>query len=318
MDVSTFEKLNLSPVRVSVIMGVYNQMDKAALDMAVDSILRQTLRDFEFIIYDDGSVPEAARYVYEQGKKDPRIRVYGVDRNQGLAFSLNSCAALARGAYIARMDADDIAREDRLERQYRFLEEHPEMDWCGSNAYLFDGQEVWGVRVMPELPVAEDFLRFSPYIHPTVMYRRELLRSQHYDTGSSTLHCEDYEIFMRLLRKGYRGCNLQENLLYYRENMDSYGRRTLERRLNEAKIRYHNFRNLGILFPKGWLYVLRPIAGILAPNWLIAAIKKKESGQGYDSGNDKTAVLSTLDRAKPGPDYSNPKRYDSESRLGTR
>ena len=278
-------------LKVSVIMGVYNQMDSAALDLAVDSILKQTLKDFEFIIYDDGSVPEAAHYIREQEKKDLRIRVFGVEQNHGLAFSLNSCAELARGKYIARMDADDIAREDRLEEQSRFLDEHPEFDWCGSNAYLFDGKEVWGSRVMPEHPAADDYLRFSPYIHPTVMYRRELLECNHYSTENATLHCEDYEIFMRLFRKGYHGYNIQDNLLYYRENMDSYGRRTLKRRVNEAKVRYQNFRSLGILFPKGWLYVLRPLAGVLIPKRVIAAIKKKESDHLYAARSGETAVL---------------------------
>ena len=275
--------------KVSVIMPVYNQMDADALNLAVDSILRQSMKDFEFIIYDDGSVIEAAQHIQDQWLKDTRIKICGVEDNRGLAFSLNACAELAKGQYIARMDADDIARFDRLEHQCRYLDTHPEIGWCGSNAVLFDGEAIWGSRVMPEYPEANDYLRYSPYIHPSVMYRRELLEKYHYSTKDEARQCEDYEIFMRLYRDGHRGCNIQEPLLCYRENKESYARRTLKRRLNEVRVRHENFRKLGILFPKGWLYVLRPIAGALAPNWMIAAIKKKESERAHvTSSKDRT------------------------------
>ena len=277
MEVQAADRRTTKPVKVSVIMGVYNQLDRAALDRAVDSILNQTLQDFEFIIYDDGSVPEGHQHIREQGRKDPRIRIYGQEQNNGLAFSLNVCAELAEGEYIARMDADDIARADRLEKQCAFLDENTAFDWCGSNASLFDGDRVWGHRVMPEHPEAEDYLRFSPFIHPSVMYRRRLLQKYQYSTDDATLRCEDYEIFMRLFLAGHRGYNLQEELLSYCENMQSYERRTLRHRFNESRIRYHSFREMGILFPRGWLYVLRPLLGAAVPAKVIAFLKKRES-----------------------------------------
>lgn len=283
-------------VKVSVIMGVYNQMDKNTLNWAVESILAQTMSDFEFIIYDDGSVPEAAVYIRNLEKKDPRIRVFGHEQNHGLAFSLNICAKLANGTYIARMDADDYARRDRLEVQCRYLDEHPDIDWCGSNAYLFDGSRVWGSRKMPEYPAQEDYLRFSPYIHPTVMYRSELLEKYRYSTEKSALYCQDYEIFMRLYRDGYQGYNIQDTLLYYREDMGSYNRRTFSHRLNETKIRYQNFKKMNILFPKGWLFVLRPLVGAIVPNGLIAFLKRKEGERIYGEGEKKTPDISPSNR----------------------
>ena len=95
--------------QVSVIMGVYNQWNRGALQKAVKSILNQTLTDFEFIIYDDGSDPEVAGYIRELEKLDERIVLIGKEENHGLAFSLNMCIGAAKGKYIARMDADDIA-----------------------------------------------------------------------------------------------------------------------------------------------------------------------------------------------------------------
>ena len=107
---------------VSVIMGVYNQWDGQILRDAVNSILNQTFRDFEFIIWDDGSCPEAAENVQALGGLDQRIIIAGREENRGLAFSLNECIRLAKGKYIARMDADDFSMPCRLERQVDFLE----------------------------------------------------------------------------------------------------------------------------------------------------------------------------------------------------
>ena len=121
---------------VSVIMGVYNQWDEKILRDAVNSILNQSFRDFEFIIWDDGSCPEAAGNVQALGGMDQRIIIAGREENRGLAFSLNECIRLARGKYIARMDADDFSLPGRLERQGNFFGEPPGIwlvwDQCGA------------------------------------------------------------------------------------------------------------------------------------------------------------------------------------------
>lgn len=178
--------------QVSVIMGVYNQWNREALQKAVKSILNQTLTDFEFIIYDDGSDPEVAGYIRELEKLDERIVLIGKEENHGLAFSLNMCIGVAKGKYIARMDADDIALPERLQVQYDFMEQHKEYAWCGCNTRLFDENGVWGERKMPELPSDKDYLPFSPFIHPTVMYRRKLFeKNEGYHVSPETLRCED-------------------------------------------------------------------------------------------------------------------------------
>jgi glycosyltransferase involved in cell wall biosynthesis len=106
---------------ISVIMGVYNELNKDILMEAVNSILHQTFEDFEFIIYDDGSCPEAATLLREVEGLDERIKLIGQDENHGLAFSLNACIDEAKGKYIARMDADDISYPERLMKQKKFL-----------------------------------------------------------------------------------------------------------------------------------------------------------------------------------------------------
>lgn len=156
---------------ISVIMGVYNELNKDILMEAVNSILHQTFEDFEFIIYDDGSCPEAATLLREVAGLDERIKLIGQDENHGLAFSLNACIDEAKGKYIARMDADDISYSERLMKQKKFLDKYQEYSWVGCNIDVFDQNGVWGERKMPEFPIEQDYLRFSPYAHPTVMYR---------------------------------------------------------------------------------------------------------------------------------------------------
>ena len=263
---------------ISVVMGVYNQFNKNILLEAVNSILNQSFTDIEFIIYDDGSQPEAAKILNEVTKMDERIVLIGQEKNHGLAFSLNACIEAARGKYIARMDADDISYPDRLQKQKEFLENNPEFAWVGCNIEVCDEAGIWGRREMPEEPEAKDYLKYSPYAHPTVMYRAEIFdTNQGYVDSKEMLRCEDYEIFMRFREAGLRGANLQEYLFCYREDKESYEKRRARYRLNEAKCRYRNFKKMGILFPAGWLFVLRPIAACFIPVRLLAWIKRKES-----------------------------------------
>lgn len=281
-------------IGVSVVMGVYNQRNRQVLLDAVNSILNQTFSDFEFIIYDDGSDETAAEYIRKLRDLDERIILIGKEENHGLAFSLNECIRKANGKYIARMDADDIALPARLEKQVAFLEQHPEYMWCGTNTYLFDADGIWGERKMPEEPQKTDYLKFSPYIHPTVVYRTEIFtQMKGYDESSQTLRCEDYELFMRFHQAGYRGYNIQESLFQYREDKTSFARRSMGFRIQETKLRYRNFKDMHLLFPKGWIYVLRPLVGGLLPDHLLMWLKRKEAKHADTREKEESLVLQT-------------------------
>ena len=267
----------MSNILVTVVMGVYNQHNREELEEAVRSILAQTLQSWELIICDDGSDGEAARNLKAYENRDKRIRVIRHSENRGLAATLNTCIAQAKGKYIARMDADDISRPQRLEKQVRFLEKHIQYAFVGTNADLIDRNGVWGVRVMPERPSRRDFLPFSPFIHPSVMVRREVyLMSGGYYVSRETWRCEDYELFMRLYAQGYQGYNMQERLFCYREDKASYERRKFRYRLDESRIRRRNFKNLGLTGPAVWLYIARPVAAGLLPLPLLMYIKRKQ------------------------------------------
>lgn len=260
---------------ISVIMSIYNQKNKKHLEEAVMSILGQSFTDFEFIIYDDGSDRETAEYLRKYEKLDKRVALISNRVNHGLAYSLNTCIDVARGKYLARMDDDDISDRNRLQIQYDYMEAHPDVAYVGCSARLLDEDGVWGVRRMQERPDASAFLKCSPFIHPTVMIRREVFeKSGAYHDAKEHWRCEDYELFMRLYRLGYKGENIRRELFYYREDRYSYMKRKFRYRVDEFRLRYRNFKELGVLFPFGWLYVLRPLIAAAVPGGLIYRIKK--------------------------------------------
>ncbi len=283
---------------VSVIMGVYNQMDEVVLRQAVNSILNQTYKNLEFLIWDDGSCEEAVAKLLDLKKLDDRIRILKGGTNQGLAHSLNECILRANGKYIARMDADDISSPERIEKQVQFLEGHEEFAWCGTNTELFDENGVWGYRPYPEVPTVKDYYRFSPFVHPSVVFRAEIFdHHRGYLAKEETLRCEDFEIFMHLMRRGLKGYNLQEPLFKYRETKDSYRKRTPKHRINEAKMRYQNYKKMGELFPIGWLFVLRPLVACIVPPFLIVLLKRSEGMINRVDEREKTeSVQANIER----------------------
>lgn len=267
---------------ISVLMGIYNE-NKTYASQAVDSILNQTFTDFEFIICDDGSEPEFYQWLKGYCRKDCRIRLLRSKSNHGLAAALNNGLRYTQGKYIARMDADDRSAKERLARQYAFLESHPAYALTGCSAWMIGDRGTWGIRRMEEMPSKTSFLRTSPFIHPAVMIRREVIQALHgYTEAQAAVRAEDYDFFMRLYAAGFRGYNLQEPLLCYREDGRALKKRKYRYRLNECRVRYHGFRRLGIL--KGnFRYVAKPlIAGLIPPGIMMQIRKYKYAEAGKE------------------------------------
>lgn len=263
-------------VTVSILLGVYNPGNGTRLWQAVESIRQQRFSDWELLLYDDGSTAVGAELIREVGRQDPRICCLRGDQNRGLAHALNVCIRHAAGRFLARMDDDDIALPDRLQKQVAFLQTHPQYHWVGSCAALVDRRGVWGMRMVPPIPQPDDFLFNSPYIHPSVMFRREvLLRAGGYRVSEAVGQCEDYELFMRLHRDGYRGYNLQEPLLWYWEDETSYQKRTYRRRVQEMRVRYRGFQELGILRVHTLPYVVKPLLVGLVPAPVYRYLKRR-------------------------------------------
>lgn len=265
-----WEGINMS--ETSIITGVYNIEHCASFLKAVEGIRRQTYTDFEWILCDDGSTDATWEILCHCAETDNRIRLLKNSKNEGLAASLNKCLLEAEGYYIARQDADDYSKEDRLEKQIAYLKSHPEIGVLGCQAYLFDENGVWGKENYPEVVTKRDFLFTSPYKHGAVVFRRDVLeRTGGYRVAKETRRAEDYDLFMQIHTFG-RGENLTEYLYYFCEDEGSRKRRKYRYRLDEAKVRYRGFKNLNLL-PGGWPYVIKPLLVGLIPEQLLEKIK---------------------------------------------
>ena len=261
--------------KVSVIMGVYNSSNKQMLVEAIESILKQSYTDFEFIICDDGSTDDTFDFLQEYIKKDKRCNLIKNDINSGLAYSLNHCLSVAQGEYIARMDADDISENTRFEEEVKFLEENSGYSIVGTAINLFDEKGIFAKKVLTEKPSKYNMLMNAPFVHPSVMIRTSALKKiGGYRVDKETRRCEDYDLWMRLYAAGEKGYNLSKILFNYREDRISYKKRKYKYRIDEAKVRYKGFKMLGLL-PKGYLYVVKPLVIGLLPQKLVSRIKLK-------------------------------------------
>lgn len=199
---------------VSILMSVHN--DLRYLRESIDSILNQTFGDFEFILIDDGSTDGSGSFL--KNLSDPRVKLIVNASNIGLTASLNLGLKIARGKFLARMDADDISEPLRLERQVEFLEAHPQIGIVGCSRHLID-EEGKTTAIAPaledDLAIRWKCLMGNPFAHPTVMIRRQVLldHSLQYDPSFRT--AQDYELWTRLL-PCTQAANLPETLLRYR------------------------------------------------------------------------------------------------------
>ena len=196
---------------ISVVMPTFNTT-VAVLQEAVESILSQTFRDFEFIIIDDGSTDDS--YDYLCGLHDDRIKLIRNPYNQGITKSLNIGLSHSRGKYIARMDSDDIALPYRLERQFAFMESHPDVIACGSNVEIFGAESFTTHNSVTDMEVYRIRMLFSNPgpIHPTAFLRREQLLRYHIKYDETLIYSQDYGLWVDISRLG-KVCILEEVLL---------------------------------------------------------------------------------------------------------
>lgn len=201
-----------SPPGISVLMTAYNAMPY--LESAVDSILKQTYSNFEFVIVNDGSVDGTQEYL--NSVQDPRIRVFH-EINRGTAGASNFGLSHCNGKYVARMDADDVSMPTRLEKQFEFMESNPEVSLVGTQTQLL-GEKELGMK--PAMPLEHDEIfdalkKLNHGIaHGSCMYRNRLIQQMggYWDTHRTF---DDWDMFLKMGEVG-RLANLPELLYQYR------------------------------------------------------------------------------------------------------
>tara|TARA_B110000003_G_C16589534_1_gene511226 strand:+ start:278 stop:1219 length:942 start_codon:yes stop_codon:yes gene_type:complete len=201
---------------VSVIMSVFNGEDFLA--DAIKSVLRQTFTNFEFIIIDDGSKDSSLVIIQSFQELDPRIKVI-VHKNQGLAKSLNVGIENSIGKYIARIDADDLCYESRLEKQYAFMEENHAVDLIGSSVDVIneDGSITASKKQITDFEnIFKKRFLLSPILHITFFGKRSFFeRNNGY--RDSFVFAQDYDLVLRGIDSGSIILNMEEQLVQYRD-----------------------------------------------------------------------------------------------------
>ncbi len=205
----------MNPI-ISVVMPVYRE-SKEILKASVFSILNQTLKDFEFIIVIDN--PLDKWYIqYLESIKDERIHILVNEKNKGIAESLNRGIKEAKGKYIARMDADDIAHPNRLERELDYLEKN-HLDFIGSFICSFDSKHKNIIRYPKTEKGIQKLIYYrNVFSHPTFFFRKEVYERIHGYTNIP--YVEDYDFIFKTIKAGFKVGNIPEVLLDYRNSED--------------------------------------------------------------------------------------------------
>lgn len=244
--------------KISIIMGIYNCA--STLGESIDSLLNQTYSDWNLIMCDDGSTDDTYNVAEQYRKLYPdKIILIKNNENKGLNCTLNHCLEYAKGEYIARMDGDDISLPRRFEKEVNFLDEHPEYAIVSTPMIHFDEHGEFRRGTGGKEPVLSSLAKETPFCHATCMVRREAYTSVNgYSESPQRLRVEDWDLWIKMYKKGYRGYVLEEPLYMMRDALDAYSRRKFKFRVNEARVSYMAVKSLNLSY-RYYIYILRPI-----------------------------------------------------------
>jgi glycosyltransferase involved in cell wall biosynthesis len=241
----------MTPPRVTLVVPSFNE-DPDVVRASLDSVLAQTMADFECIVVDESTDPRLAEACRACCARDPRFVYIHPAERLGLARSLNLGLERARGALVARFDSDDLCAPDRLALQVAFLDAHPEVGVVGGGLEIMD--EAGATLAFRRYPAAHrDIARgmqmTTTLAHPTVMFRRELAQ-RHGGYNPEFRFSEDLDLWLRWLNAGVVFANLQQVLVRYRQQQT---RRHAKHWRYNLRARVRNF---------GAPYLVRRAAGI--------------------------------------------------------
>lgn len=242
--------MNLVAPRITVLIGIYNCAPTLA--EALDSLIAQTYQGFKVIMCDDGSTDNtlevAKRYVDKYPDNFILIRN---EQNLKLAATLNHCLEYTDTEYVARMDGDDISLPERFEKEIEFLDSHPEYALVSCPMIHFDEDGDFMTGKAKQVPETLDFRRGTPFCHAPVMIRTKVLKEVGgYTVKSTTIRREDYYLWYKIFRAGYRGYNLNEPLYKMRDDRNAKMRRNgVKSRIDAFRCTVEVTRGLGLKFP---------------------------------------------------------------------
>lgn len=264
-------------IRVSVVISAFNSA--STISEALESILAQTYDKWECIVYDDASNDDTWNTInhYQDRYKGKIIGVKNAGMNKGPAHGRNCCIDLAKGEYIAIQDADDTSLPERLAKQVAFLDGRKDVSAVGTYAFLTNSTgKVWGVNKPLLKPERKDWIKGPQVIHASCMIRkRDLIAAGKYNP--TLRRVEDYELWLRMIAKGYKIETMPIVLYKIRADQNDYKKRILKYRWEEVKVKYRLAKQMGLPLIS-YLYLLKPLLiGMFPPRWTYLYHKGKFS-----------------------------------------
>ena len=271
---------------VSVIMPVYNA--GRFLAAAVESILQQTYPNFELIIVDDASTDNSWKIIQKYARKDRRIRAFRNRQNLGVSATANFAISKARGDFIARMDADDVAFPGRLEEQLGFLQKNPQVVAVGGQCLVIDEEDqIIGQKTFPleDKKLREMIFWAVPLQQPTMMINRRLLPADFTWYEPQKTSAEEIDLLFRLMKHGQLA-NLADHVLYYRYRPDSLSHQnpkktfwlTLKSRLQAIREGYRpSPKGVFLTLAQAFVVSILPNKAITTLWYLIRGIQKPKT-----------------------------------------
>ncbi len=269
-------KNNDSIPQITVLMSFYNEKE-SYLRQSIESILSQTFTNFEFLIIDDNSTDETCKaLVRDYAAKDTRIVIVENSQNIGLTRTLNKGIAISKGEFIARIDADDLAEKNRLEKQFTFLKENPDYALCGTWSIIIDeNDKVIGKKkgCIEYENIKKRIVTTNFFTHSSLFFKKNAIVSAG-GYNENYKKSQDYELLLRLIPKN-KIKNLPEFLCRYRIRTDSISfsdNKAQEK--NSLKIRLKALKEYG--YPKRYyLKLIRPLfLYFLVPSFLKIQLMK--------------------------------------------
>ncbi len=230
---------------ISVVMPVFNA--NLYVKEAVQSVLNQSFADFEILIFDDCSTDNSYEILSELAQHDSRIKLFKREKNLGLVSNLNDGISKSKGAFIARMDADDICHPERFQKQLDFFKNNQDIDVLGTAFECFGDICKTVLHPFTNEEIKERLFEYCCIGHPTVMFRKSIVT--HHELYKKELFpCEDYHLWVELIKK-YKFANLKEVLLNYRihNHQISSERKVQQEELDSyAKVKHFEGRGEGL------------------------------------------------------------------------
>lgn len=262
---------NVIDKKVTVLMSVYKE-PKEQLKYSIESILKQTYNNFEFLIINDGNNKELVELI--QQYNDDRIVLINNDVNLGLEKCLNKGLKMASGDYIVRMDADDISYYDRIEKQLQFIVDNPEYAIISGRAEVFDENGIYRTTLKHGEVLKKALVKGNQFIHPTMIINKEILIK--IGGYPEYRRVEDYAMVMNLYANGYKGYIMDEILIKYRMDKDGYKKKKFKHRITEMHVRFKYFKKMKVGI-WSYIYLLKPIFVGVIPKKLLEKYHRRGS-----------------------------------------